>query len=118
MSGDDRIIEHDSRGFEQGDLLCVGAPRAFVADLALGALLAGELQQAPYTSITGARPDVLHDESHRGAGGLAFEIGRDVTHRCAARLGWPFWRRVGRGYTAAPSAPPRHPIESGAWTSA
>ena len=87
VASDDGIVEHDRGRLEEGDLLRVGAPRALVADLSLGALLARELQQAPDSAVAGARPDVLHDEAHRGAGGLAFEIGRDVTHGSAARLG-------------------------------
>ncbi len=87
MASDDGVVEHDRRRLEEGDLLRVGAPCALVAELPLGALLARELQEAPHTPVAGARPDVLHDESHRGAGGLAFEIGRDVTHGSAARLG-------------------------------
>ena len=66
MASDDGVVEHDRRRLEEGDLR-VGAPCALVAELPLGALLARELQEAPYTPIAGARPDVLHDESHRGA---------------------------------------------------
>ncbi len=87
MASDDWVVEHHRRRLEEGDLLRIGAPGALVADLPLGALLARELQQAPDPPVARARPDVLHDESHRGAGGLAFEIGRDVTHGSAARLG-------------------------------
>ena len=68
MPSDDRVVEHDRSGLEEGDLLRVGAPlcprRRAARSLRM---LARELQEAPHTPITRALADVLHDESHRGA---------------------------------------------------
>ena len=55
MPRDDRVVEHDGSGLEEGDLLRVRAPLALVAELSLAAHLAGELEETAHTPVTPCR---------------------------------------------------------------